>query len=276
MSNFLQRVAATVAQPQTQLTPRLHPMIGSIFAPTNLRAADSFPIQQTETIAPSFTSNFASNFDSAPAPAFSARQEASSTIARPPIDADGGLFRSHHEQLLPPSLEHSSTPMDPMDPMEQTAADRPLLAARFAPETPKLHPFSHSDEFAGPSYSQSNAPGEHDAQGSNPVRPSQSATASQPATPSTYQPLVAQTQPATAQMQSLAAAANAARNARAEAARRAASVVQREADEIHIHIGRIEVAAIGANPQPVQRPTAPARRSLNLDEYLRRGNGRSG
>ena len=270
MSNFLQRVAATVAQPQAQLTPRLHPMIGSIFAPTNLRAADSFPVQQTETMAP----GLASHFDSAPAPGFAQRQDASSTIVRPPIDADGGFFRSNsqinHEQLFPRSLEHSSAPM------ELTAADRPSLAARFAPETPKLRPFTHSDEFAGPSYSESNSPGEQDAQGSNPARPSQSANASQSAAPNTYQPLVAQTQPTTTQMQSLAAAANAARNARAETARRAASIVQREADEIHIHIGRIEVAAIAANPQPAQRPQAPARRSLNLDEYLRRGNGRSG
>jgi len=40
----------------------------------------------------------------------------------------------------------------------------------------------------------------------------------------------------------------------------------------HIHIGRIEVAAIAP---PAPRP-APVRKSLSLDEYLRRGNGRQG
>ena len=48
---------------------------------------------------------------------------------------------------------------------------------------------------------------------------------------------------------------------------------QREPDEIHIHIGRIEVAAIS---QPVSRTaSAPAsRRSINLGDYLQNGNGR--
>lgn len=48
-----------------------------------------------------------------------------------------------------------------------------------------------------------------------------------------------------------------------------------ESDEVHIHIGRIEVAAV---TQPLAKP-APApspRKSLNLEEYLRRGNRRSG
>jgi hypothetical protein len=44
----------------------------------------------------------------------------------------------------------------------------------------------------------------------------------------------------------------------------------REPDTIEIHIGRIEVLA--AQPQQVQRPPAqPARKSLDLGEYLRRG-----
>jgi hypothetical protein len=43
----------------------------------------------------------------------------------------------------------------------------------------------------------------------------------------------------------------------------------REPDEIQIHIGRIEVTAV---PPPVSRPPArPARKSLSLDEYLKRG-----
>lgn len=42
------------------------------------------------------------------------------------------------------------------------------------------------------------------------------------------------------------------------------------ADEIQIHIGRIEVTA--APPPPVP-PARPVRKSLNLDEYLKRGRG---
>lgn len=49
------------------------------------------------------------------------------------------------------------------------------------------------------------------------------------------------------------------------------SAQRSEPDEIHIHIGRIEVAAV-APPPP--RAAAPApRKGINLDEYLRRGSG---
>jgi hypothetical protein len=44
-----------------------------------------------------------------------------------------------------------------------------------------------------------------------------------------------------------------------------------EADEIQIHIGRIEVTAV--TPAPVRPPAQPVRRALKLDEYLRRGRG---
>jgi hypothetical protein len=63
-----------------------------------------------------------------------------------------------------------------------------------------------------------------------------------------------------------------ARIANANAVRHAGQPA-REPDEITINIGRIEVTA---TPQPVARPAAaPSRRSINLDEYLKRGNGRA-
>jgi hypothetical protein len=47
----------------------------------------------------------------------------------------------------------------------------------------------------------------------------------------------------------------------------------READEIQIHIGRIEVTAVP--PAPARPAAQPARKSLRLDEYLS-GRGRAG
>ncbi|MGA7339581.1 MAG: hypothetical protein WBX18_03215, partial [Terracidiphilus sp.] len=65
--------------------------------------------------------------------------------------------------------------------------------------------------------------------------------------------------------------ASAARLAGGESMRHAAEAA-REPDEITIHIGRVEVAAVS---QPAVRAAAPARKSVNLTEYLRRGNGRA-
>jgi len=54
---------------------------------------------------------------------------------------------------------------------------------------------------------------------------------------------------------------------------RRAAASRSEPDEIQIHIGRIEVTAV---PQAVPRPApAPPSKSINLDEYLKRGRGRA-
>ena len=45
--------------------------------------------------------------------------------------------------------------------------------------------------------------------------------------------------------------------------------VERHADDIQIHIGRIEVTAVP--PAPARPSVQPVRKSLRLDEYLRRG-----
>jgi hypothetical protein len=49
---------------------------------------------------------------------------------------------------------------------------------------------------------------------------------------------------------------------------------EREADEIQIHIGRIEVTAVP--PAPARPVAPPVRKSLKLDEYLRRRQGSAG
>jgi hypothetical protein len=48
---------------------------------------------------------------------------------------------------------------------------------------------------------------------------------------------------------------------------------ERDADEIQIHIGRIEVTAVP--PAPPRPAAPPTRRSLRLEEYLRRNRERA-
>jgi hypothetical protein len=55
---------------------------------------------------------------------------------------------------------------------------------------------------------------------------------------------------------------------------RAQRGARREPDEVHIHIGRIEVTAAPPAPRTVAAP--PARKAMSLDEYLARNGGRRG
>jgi len=77
---------------------------------------------------------------------------------------------------------------------------------------------------------------------------------------------------ATGQTPLLAAAPSA--PLRRAAVRSASERAQREPDEVHIHIGRIEVTAAPPAPRPVAVPAA--RKAMSLDEYLARNGGRRG
>jgi len=57
---------------------------------------------------------------------------------------------------------------------------------------------------------------------------------------------------------------------------RRAARPERETGDIQIHIGRIEVTAVPPAPAPARPEARLARKSLNLDEYLKRRNGRAG
>jgi hypothetical protein len=236
MSNFLQRVAATVIQPKA----RLQPMFGSIFAPATLPSpAESFPAQaeiSSQTFAPHRQQSMTSPH----------LDPSSQAVASQTFAGEDRLFSTTAQEGS--SLARSN---------RSPAADQPLLPVFSSPNdlrgSTHPHPFVEDSTFES----------------------SKSATANQAASPAPYQPLLAASQQPAPKLQpreSLPTSA-ATRTSASEAARRA-QPAQREADEIHIHIGRIEVAAI---TQPSPRPAAAAaRRSLNLDEYLRRGNGRPG
>ena len=229
MSNFLQRVAATVIQPKA----RLQPMFGSIFAP-----AESFPAQaeiSSQTFAPHPQEPTALHFDAA-----------SQAFASQAFPSEDRLFSA----TAPEDFSATRSNRNP-------ATDQPLLPAFTSPNDirrpPPPHPLVEDAAFEF----------------------SKSATANQLVSPGPYQPLIAAGQQPLPRLQPRESlpTQTAARTSASEAARRS-QPAQREADEIHIHIGRIEVAAIS---QQAPRPAAAAaRRSLNLDDYLRRGNGRPG
>jgi len=236
MSNFLQRVAATIIQPKA----RLQPMFGSIFAPATLPSPAEFSPAQAEIASQTFAPH---------------RQE---PMTAPHFDASSQAFASQafasEDRLFSATAPEDSSPAHSN---RSPAADQPLRPA-----------FSSPNDVRGPAHP-------HPFVEDSAFESSKPATAIQSASPSPYQPLIAASQQPSPKLQPREPmrTSTAARTSASEAARRAQSA-QREADEIHIHIGRIEVAAI---IQPPPRPTAAAaRRSLNLDEYLRRGNGRPG
>jgi hypothetical protein len=231
VSNFLERVAATVIQPKA----KLQPMLGSIFAPATLRSpAECFPAQ-TEISSQTFAPH---------------RQE---PMTAPHFDTSSQAFASEDRSFSATAQKDSS----PAGSNRNPAADQPLLPA-----------FSSPNDLRGP------ADPHPFVEDFDPAFESSKPTAANQLTSSgPYQPLVVasqQTAPRLQPHESLPTSA-ADRISGSEAARRS-QPAQREADEIYIHIGRIEVAAIA---QPAPRPAA-ARRALNLDDYLRRGNGRPG
>jgi hypothetical protein len=236
MSNFLQRVAASVIQPKA----RLQPMFGSIFAPATLSSPAEFSPAQGEissqTLAPH-------REEPRTAPHFDTSSQAFASQVFTNVD---GLFSAAAQEDSSPSRSN-----------RRQAADQPLLPSFGAPT-----------DIREPTHT-------HSSLEDSPFESSKPAAANRPTPPGPYQPLVAaghQTAPKLQPRDAMPTAA-AIRTAGSEAAR-LAQPAQREADEIHIHIGRIEVAAIS---QPSLRPeAAAARRSLNLDEYLRRGNGQRG
>lgn len=226
MSNFLQRVAATVIQPKA----KLQPMLGSIFAPATLYSpAEPFaPEISMQTVAP------------------------------------------RHPEMSTPRFEGPSHALKVGDQLFPATPHEDSSSARFnrtqAVDQPLLPAFSNLTDPRGPTHA-------HPFVEDSPFESSKPA-ANQAASPAAYQPLIAASQLPPPRLQPLDSLSNpAARTVASEATRRF-KPAQREADEIHIHIGRIEVAAVA---QPVPRPAAAAARtSLNLDEYLRRGNGRPG
>jgi hypothetical protein len=243
MSNFLQRVVSAVIRPQV----KLQPMQGSIFAPTNLSTSADPISERAEAASPSAAlGDFVSRIHNA--------QES---------DRASNLAAGEDRSVAPtPAGRYASDSRTDMQ-----GADMPLLPSQSVGENSlsesagRIRPSSYAQDFTrGDIASESLA---------SPVDSRSMISDQYPALL-----LSKQTAPAPLQQRQAAPSPQAhPQSARSNAIRRAPAA-HREADEIHIHIGHIEVSAIAqAAPRP---PAAPARKTVTLDEYLRRGDGRAG
>jgi hypothetical protein len=242
VSNFLQRIAATVAPASAGAQPRLRPMLGSVFAPTAPLAHFEAPATTEYAVAARETSALS------PHDAPTGRANTVAYRQTPPI---GDSSVPHPFTPIFPAASHRTDPPGPdlLPNVHRTppVRDLPLLPDQHAVTAESPDPLSHPALTDQVARDRPDAPDGH-------LLPPVPAT-QRPEAPPAATPVPAP---------------------RAAPIRRAPAGGQPQAhqqpDEIHIHIGRIEVAAI-APPPP--RP-APVRKALSLDEYLRRGNGRQG
>lgn len=253
MSHFLERLAAGVTQPASQV--RLRPLLGSLFAPTpQIDQGDIAPI---ESSAFSFlrATPVRAGEDRTLRPAH--RSEEDLRARKQDEYQELPLLRAQPQpESLPPVSAHTGP---------EKAAFRPLIA-NVKSVTPFEAPLASPGAAANPVEDEQEL---HASPGFASPQP-----LSQTEAPGPYRPLVRVEQPPDIAPTShpLPHQAGAARNPNAEVSDRSAP--PHEPDEIHIHIGRIEVAAIA---QPAPRPAAPpVRKPLDLGEYLKRGNGRAG
>jgi hypothetical protein len=237
MSNFLQRVASMAAPAQNLARPRLQPMLGSIFAPV-------VPLVSAAT-----------------GPADSWETNAETEPGRAKIEMDLG----NSDRLLTSTRGSGSSPASAMPVSRLTPlSEPPLLRGDYGGDTSNHARLGGTEQHEKSIVSRQSekSRGEESARGSE-TRPFEAADSS----PSSR---AGQTRPQQNLTPIPMQAVRATAPPRIDAVRRA-SAQRSEPDEIHIHIGRIEVAAVAPQPQRVAAP-AP-RKGLNLDEYLRRGSG---
>lgn len=245
MSNFLQRIASTVAPSQAR--PRLQPMLGSIFAPAAL-------------------------FDSVAASPLDARENHSETVAsRTEMRRYSGHADPHAASAL--AVEHPTTPTahaprfathdePPTAPAPRFATHEvpPLLPRYDGGEQPAQRRMDRAEQDEGALFGQvaESAQEEASFRSASKTVSADSSPISQP------QPI----RPAQALMPISLQSLRVSAGPRVDQPQRAPAQ-RNEPDEIHIHIGRIEVASVA--PPRVAAP--PPRKSLSLDDYLRRSHG---
>jgi hypothetical protein len=241
MKGFLFRVAASVVRPQ----PSVHPIVDSIYSNSRLRSATSLTQQETFSV-----------------------------TASP--DTDNTLGSEQRETARTSLETHNKPASSPVERQAGEVSDEP-----FRPLLPRRTFEANAAETSSPNISHPRSRTE----GDSPLSPSHPEHVV-PSIVSGFVPIVRA--PDSVSAESISAISkpqppHAPREdraiTRAQSRRQSGQALpasrasQGPADDIQIHIGRIEVIAV---PPPVQRPaTAPPQKRLSLDEYLNRRNGRS-
>lgn len=247
MKSYLQRLALGVMQP----TRTIHPMVGSVFSPSEYASARPAAPQEQTTL-----------FSSRPSPGFVEGRERAGDISP-------NAQHQSHVSTQEPSGVHDPQPVyKPLMPevTDRQAGNRTQLTTQQTENS-----FSVREEKISSSFPASDtgekSPREAETQ--------QEEKTQEITVKHVYMPIMSE---------SLARAANqempgqnvnpfaAAARERAQAAARHTAPVSREPDEIQIHIGRIEVTAVQQTSVPPA--TKPVRKGLNLEEYLRRSDRR--
>jgi len=252
MTGHLQRLAAGALGE----TPRVHPLVGSIFSESRIqRKTEAPPTEdrlliaaeperrshgktpvapfESETFVPLMASNLEVQTPSRPHSSDAIQATAEARSPEQGFDHNSPIRISSSKR---PRQEHRAEP-------SESLARSPVLAGA----TPRSEA-SPASRLKAHRESEGNAPASED--GSAPR-----ASRSDP------QPTAVEAQVAAARTPNLL-----------PAERQAAE--QRQAEDVQIHIGRIEVVAV---PQSAPRPVVtPVRKALSLDEYLRRVGGHAG
>jgi hypothetical protein len=254
MSGYLQRLVARTVNPRGAI----HPVVNPRFAPPRFGSqAESMTVEDTEPVA-------------------GARPEsAAAPVAQPP--------EVRAESQSPPTPVESRQPAIPAESQPEAPAPRASARPPRPDETETLRdPVQSFQPLVTPALpAASPAPGQSASLAGwpaplrpgafaptrplNPAAPAPEArqdSAPQPAGGELHHTSEGKPQPLET-MRRLAPAGEA----------QPAPVAPREPDEIQIHIGRIEVTAVP--PKPAAPPLKQPRKSLNLAEYLKRGDRRA-
>jgi hypothetical protein len=245
MKGYLQRIAATAASPQ----PALHPLVGSIFRQTSRDAgADTLPLIEEFAGSEEFGQS-PTRTDSSELPADHRRR--GEPVAQDGLEETPAAARPIEDQgfqpLMPPSPVTARFPVIADQSAGREAAVNERASADALQQQPPDMNFLASARAGR-------------ADGPDPGQAGAAAETERPPVQLVRATLAGQAR----QAQDSVPAEFSARPPAAE----------REANDIQIHIGRVEVVAV---PQAApSRATAPARKAISLEDYLRRRDGRGG